>query len=147
MNLYSLFIFFFFNTPIQEHLPQFIDEYHKVSSKEEELCFINKYQSNKEVKVKAYVVSLKMKQAKYKIFPWQKLSIFNKERKKLNTLIKLNPKNIHLRYIRLLSQENTPKYLGYNNFIKEDKEFLKSKLKVKDKTDYLDRFIVKNTSL
>ena len=147
MNLYCLFIVFFLPYPIQQDLPQFVDEYHKISSKEEELGFINKYQSSKEVKIKAYVVSLKMKQAKYKIFPWQKLSIFNTERKKLNKLIKMNPKNIHLRYIRLLSQENTPKFLGYNNFIKEDKEFLKSILKIKDKTDYLDRFIVKNTSL
>ena len=88
-----------------------------------------------------------MKQAKYKTFPWSKLSIFNKEKKRLDELIKTHPNNIHLRYVRLVIQEKTPKILGYNKKIQEDKSFLKIMLKKKDSSDYLDKFIIKNTSL
>lgn len=135
------------NQQNQKTIPDFVQDFHEVSSKKEELIYIDTYYKSKNVDVKAYVVSLQMKQAKYKTFPWSKLSVFNKEKNKLNQLIKVYPNNIHLRYIRLVIQESTPKILGYNKNIKEDKLFLKLMLKKKDSSDYLDKFIIKNTSL
>ena len=131
----------------QEVVPGFVNEYHNVTTENQELSFIKKYKNSKEVAISAFVVSLQMKQAKYKTFPWSKLAVFNKEKKRLNALIETNPNNVHLRYVRLVIQENTPKILGYNKNIKEDKSFLKLMLKKKDSSDYLDKFIIKNTSL
>lgn len=145
MNFCFLFILYFFSA--QNQVPAFVESYHKVSTKEEELRYIKTYQQNNNVDVQAYVISLQMKQAKYKIFPWSKLSVFNKERKRLDELIKTHPNNIHLRYVRLVIQEKMPKILGYNKNIQEDKSFLKLMLKKKDSSDYLDKFIIKNTSL
>lgn len=145
MNFCFLFILYFFST--QNQVPDFVEYYHKVSTKEEELRYIKTYKKNNNVDVQAYVISLQMKQAKYKTFPWSKLSIFNKEKKRLDELIKTHPNNIHLRYVRLVIQEKTPKILGYNKKIQEDKSFLKIMLKKKDSSDYLDKFIIKNTSL
>ncbi|WP_271406238.1 hypothetical protein [Tenacibaculum soleae] len=145
MNFCFLFILYFFST--QNQVPAFVESYHKVSTKEEELRYIKTYKQNNNVDVQAYVISLQMKQAKYKTFPWSKLSVFNKERKRLDELIKTHPNNIHLRYVRLVIQEKMPKILGYNKNIQEDKSFLKIILKKKDSSDYLDKFIIKNTSL
>ncbi|APG65510.1 hypothetical protein LPB136_09130 [Tenacibaculum todarodis] len=132
---------------MQNNTPDFVSQFHASLTEKEELNYIKKYKDNKSVDVQAYVVSLQMKQAKYKTFPWSKLSVFNKQKKILNKLIKTHPKNVHLRYVRLVIQEKTPKILGYNDHIKEDKTFLKAILKKSDKSDYLDEFIIKNTSL
>lgn len=146
MSTLFLSILFFVQSNISDP-PVYINEYANLSNKQEELIFINKYKNSKNIDVLAYVVSLKMKQAEYKIFPWSKLKIFNKEKKNIEALIKKYPKNIHLRYMRLVIQENLPKILNYNSSIKEDKIFLKNMIKQKDSTDYLDTYIIKNTSL
>lgn len=127
--------------------PKFVTDYHEVSNKKEELLYINKFQNSKEVAVKGYVISLRMKQAKYKFLPWSKLIIFKKEKNKLESLINKHPSNIHLRYVRLVIQEKLPKLLNYSSQINRDKEFLKKYLSKKDSTDYLDKYIIKNTSL
>ena len=127
--------------------PKFVTDYHEVSNKKEELLYINKFQNSKEVAVKGYVISLRMKQAKYKFLPWSKLIIFKKEKNKLESLINKHPSNIHLRYVRLVIQEKLPKLLNYSSQINSDKEFLKKYLNKKDSTDYLDKYIIKNTSL
>ncbi|WP_064966646.1 hypothetical protein [Tenacibaculum ovolyticum] len=127
--------------------PKFVTDYHEVSNKKEELLYINKFQNSKEIAVKGYVISLRMKQAKYKFLPWSKLMIFKKEKNKLESLINKHPSNIHLRYVRLVIQEKLPKLLNYSSQINRDKEFLKKYLNKKDSTDYLDKYIIKNTSL
>lgn len=127
--------------------PFFVKEFHELTTKETELEYITKYKSSSDVSAIGYVTSIRMKQAKYKFFPWDKLSVFNKEKSRLEELIRYNPKNIHLRYLRLVIQENTPKILNYNSNIKQDKSFIKEFLTIDDKTDYLDKYILKNTSL
>lgn len=147
MNLNFLLLLCFFLINYQDVTPDYVVKYHSVLSKKDELRYIETYQEKKNINIQAYVISLQMKQAKYKTFPWSKLSIFNKEKKRLDELIKTHPNNIHLRYVRLVIQEKTPKILGYNKKIQEDKSFLKIMLKKKDSSDYLDKFIIKNTSL
>ena len=132
---------------IFNNTPDFIKEYHECVTKTQELNFINKYQSNKEVNIHAYVISLKMKHAKYKLFPWQKLKVFKTYKNQLEDLITKYPKNIHLRYLRLVIQEKAPNLLNYRAAIEIDKDFLSKILTIKDSTDYLDKYIIKNTSL
>ncbi len=124
-----------------------VEDYHQIKTKEAELNFIHKHGKSEDPSVLAYVVSLSMKQAEYSYNPYRKLQIFNANRKRLNQLIEQNADNINLRYVRLVAQENAPGFLGYNDFINEDKIFLSKKLSIKDSTDYLDPYIKANTSL
>jgi hypothetical protein len=88
-----------------------------------------------------------MKQAKYSYNPISKLRSYKRTRRKLDSLITSNPTDVHLRYIRLVLQEKTPSFLGYNEYIEEDKKFLINKLEIIDYSDYLDLYIYNNTSL
>ena len=122
-------------------------EFHKVKTQEEELKFIAKYKSSKDYSIQAYVCALEMKQAEYPFNPYSKLSIFVRSRRKLSGLIEKSPSNVHLRYIRLILQENTPRILAYRTHVEEDKIFLSKVLIKKDETDFLDSYIYKYTSL
>ncbi len=130
-----------------DDVPMYVNEFHEIKTKEEELQFISKYENSNNASVLGYVVSLRMKQAKYKLMPWDKISVFRTERDNLEKLINENPKNIHLRYLRLVIQESTPKLLNYFSNIETDKNIIKTYLKKTDNTDYLDQFIKNNTSL
>jgi len=138
-----LLLSFDFNTDVKE----VVKEYHELTSEVSEISFIHKYHGSKDASVMAYVTSIAMKQAEYSKNPLRKLQLFQENKKILNQLIDTHRTNIHLRYVRLLSQENTPFFLGYNENITEDKLFLKNILEVEDETDYLDYFIRANTSL
>ena len=127
--------------------PTYVEEFHNLKNKKDEFNFIKKYNKVNNPSVKAYVVAIEMKKAEYSLNPLTKLSIFNENKNKLNLLIDKNKNNIDLRYIRLLLQEKTPNILNYNKHINEDKLFLKDKLNVKDSSDFLDFYILNNTSL
>ncbi len=75
------------------------------------------------------------------------MSIFTTERDQLEKLIETNPDNLHLRYLRLVIQEHTPKILNYFSSIDKDKLMINQFLLKKDETDYLDQYIINNTSL
>lgn len=126
---------------------QVVQEYHKLETEASEISFIHKYHGSQDASVMAYVTSIAMKQAEYSPNPLRKLQVFQENKTILNELIDTHRENIHLRYVRLLSQENTPSFLGYNEHIEEDKRILKNILDVEDETDYLDYFIRANTSL
>ncbi|WP_103070557.1 hypothetical protein [Aquimarina sediminis] len=146
--MFSIFIqLLFVLNNFNAEVPEFVKDYHEISTREMELTFIEKYSNSNTVSIKGYVISLKMKQSKYKFSPLSKLKIFKKEKENLELLIFKNPKNVHLRYIRLVIQEELPRILNYSSDIKKDKEFLKMILEKKDSTDYLDSYILKNTSL
>lgn len=69
-----------------------------------------------------------MSSAKHAWMPYEKLSLFNQGRELLESLIKSNPENIELRYIRYCIQLNIPSFLGYDNRV-SDKLFLQLHLK------------------
>lgn len=58
--------------------------------------------------------------------PVNKFSTFNKGKKNIEKAIKKNPNDIEIRLIRLAVQKNAPSFLGYNDNINEDSEFLKN---------------------
>ncbi len=126
--------------------PEFVTLFHELNNKQEEEFFINSYKDSS-VDAIAYVIALEMKKAEYTISPWNKLKIFRTQKKRLNLLIDRNPKNIHLRYVRLVLQEQTPSFLGYNENITEDKNILELMMSQEDSTDYLDKYITQYTSL
>ncbi len=132
---------------IDSNVKSVVNEFHILNSEKTELNFIAKHTDSNDPSVIAYVTSISMKQAEYEQNPLRKLQLFETNRDLLNLLIIENSANVHLRYVRLLSQEKTPFFLGYNSSIIEDKKFLKNILEIEDETDYLDNFIIANTSL
>ncbi|MEL0651336.1 hypothetical protein V6246_07860 [Algibacter sp. TI.3.09] len=131
----------------QNSTPKHIVEYHDIKSKAQEIEYIEKYKKSDSADIQAYVISLEMKQAEYKVLPWQKLNTFSKGKAKLEQLITNEPKNANLRYVRLVIQEQLPKMLNYNSDIENDKHFLSELLKIKDNSDYLDTYILNYTTL
>lgn len=132
---------------VDANIQDVVKEFHHLKTEEAEIQFIKKYKQSTDPSVLAYVVSIEMKQAEYFFNPYNKLKVFRTNRKRLDTLIKQYDANIHLRYVRLMVQLNAPTILGYNDFIEEDKLFLKSKLDESDTTDFLDAYIKDNTPL
>lgn len=121
--------------------------FHNLKSEQEEMTFIKTYKGSNTPAVLGYVYATEMKQASYTINPYKKLKIFNRTKDKLHTLIEQHPDNLHLRYIRLLLQERTPKLLGYTDFIEEDKRLLRSNEPQDRSLHYLYQYIHNNTSL
>ena len=143
----SIFLILLLSFDFSPDIKQVVQEYHTLETEASEVSFIDKYHGSHEASVMAYVTSIAMKQAEYSQNPMRKLQLFQENKTILNELIDTHPSNIHLRYVRLLSQEKTPDFLGYNEYIEEDKLILKNILDVEDETDYLDNFIRANTSL
>lgn len=134
-------------TPINQDVKYVVAEYHQLTTEQAEINFINKHSQNSDPSVAAYVLSISMKQAEYTYNPYEKIRIFKFNEKMLNQLINQNQSNVHLRYVRLIAQENAPRFLGYNNHLEEDKYFLNKILLASDESDYLDAYIRANTSL
>ena len=144
LGFVSLFLMLFLSISSIEEV---VDEFHHLETRESEDVFVKNYTLSSQPSILAYVCAVEMKQAKYSFNPIVKLKIFKQTKKKLDSLIKSHPADIHLRYIRLVLQEKTPVVLGYNNNIEEDKVFLRGKLETADDSDYLDLYIQNNTSL
>ena len=138
--LFVYTVFFLNITEVQE-------EFHRLNNEDEELTFIEKYHGDLNPSVQAYICAVEMKQAEYRFNPMSKLRIFKKTKNKLEELILNNPKNIDLRYVRLLLQEKTPELLGYKNNIEEDKLFLQNELSLNNISKDLELYIHKNTSI
>ena len=140
------FVFLFF-TLIQSSTLQVVEEFHKLDGEKEELAFIKLYSSSSDPDIKAYVVAIKMKQLEYMYNPIKQMSLFSDYKTELQDLANKHSSNVHVRYVRLLIQEETPSFLGYKDDIAADKAFLKKMISAKDDTDYLDKYIYKTTSL
>ena len=62
--------------------------------------------------------------AKHVFNPLKKMSYFNEGKNTMEAAIKSDPKNLEVRLMRLITQENAPKLLGYYQNIEEDRNFL-----------------------
>ena len=63
--------------------------------------------------------------------PLSKLATFKKGKNNIESAISKEPENVEIRYIRFSVQKNAPSFLGYNNNLKEDRDFLvKNKKKI-----------------
>src|SRR5690606_1702562 len=71
--------------------------------------------------------------------PLSKLATFKKGKNNIELAISKDPENVEIRYIRFSVQKNAPSFLGYNNNLEEDKDFL-----VKNKKNINSDFVQKN---
>lgn len=73
----------------------------------------------------AFIGALEMRKAGLVTIPAKKLSIFKQGHKKLESVIKADPKEAEYRFLRLMIQENAPKSLGYSKNIAEDSKMVR----------------------
>lgn len=143
----KLLVSLFFYLSLVTSSENIMEEFHLLSSEKDEKLFVEKYKNDTSPTIQGYVCAVEMKQAEYVFNPITKLKIFNTSKKKLDSLVFENPTNLDLRYIRLLLQERTPSILGYNDFIKEDKNILKTKIESRQVSEEFINYIYRNTSL
>jgi|SRR6185437_12220100 len=73
-----------------------------------------------------YKASAIMMMAKHVFNPFSKMAYFKKGKKILENAIKIDEKNVELRFLRFNIQTHIPSFLGYNNDIDSDKFFLET---------------------
>ena len=78
--------------------------------------------------------------AKHAVNPLSKYSYFNKGKKALENAVNKDPNNLEIRFMRYISQEQTPAFLGYNKDLKNDKNFILAEYK-KSKDEDLNKRI------
>lgn len=71
-----------------------------------------------------YRGAAEMTYANHVIWPVSKYDWFYDGQDKLQEAIVYEPKNVELRWIRYCIQRNCPTYLGYNDDLKKDKNFI-----------------------
>jgi hypothetical protein len=99
--------------------------------KDESACnklieMLSPYNENNNPLYAGYKASAIMMMAKHVFNPFSKMSYFKKGKRILENAIKADEKNIELRFLRFNAQTHIPSFLGYNEAIKKDKEFLES---------------------
>ncbi len=105
--------------------------------KDEKLCkrYLDLLDDHADTPVeRGYAAAFHMFMAKHTTNPFKKMGFFKDGRDRLEKELKANPNNVELRFIRLSIQYHIPKYLGYHEAIKGDKDYLKNNLyKLDDK--------------
>ena len=92
------------------------------------LAALNHYNESNNTTLAAYKACATMMMANYCFNPFRKFSYFNKGKSLLEKCIIQESENIEARYLRYAIQSSSPRYLGYNKSIQEDKEFLLNNL-------------------
>lgn len=77
--------------------------------------------------------------AKHAVNPLSKFSYFNKGKKALESAVIKDPKNLEIRFMRYISQEQTPSFLGYNKDLSSDRTFILSEYKKSNDEDLVRR--------
>ena len=90
--------------------------------------YLELHNENIGTSVKGYKSAIWFLWADYFINPLKKWTCFNNGKDELEKLIKNNPNNIELRFLRLTIQDNLPNFLRYNQDKKIDKEFIHNRL-------------------
>jgi hypothetical protein len=73
----------------------------------------------------AYLGAILMKQAGFKFLPTKKLSLFIEGKNLLENAIAKHPKNVEMKLLRLMIQENAPSFLGYSDYCTKDAAYVK----------------------
>lgn len=71
-----------------------------------------------------YKASGTMMMAKYVINPFSKMSYFRKGKNMLEKAIEMDESCLELRFLRFTAQTNIPSFLGYHDWIENDKAFI-----------------------
>ena len=123
-------------------LSEFKDLYFSIDTKDELTNFIEVYEDHVCAEMTPYIASATMLQARYTLFPHKKLKYFYSGKKMLEAYIMKYPDDIEGRYVRLITQMNTPGFLNYRKNISEDRIFMENNIdKSELSIDYKNRII------
>lgn len=120
-------------------------------SKENTAIFYNSlkgYNTNNNT-INAYKGASSALQARYAGDRKAKKELFVSGAKEIEAAIAKEPKNIELRYIRLIIQENTPKILKYKSNLTEDKQMIMTNFdqQSKEVKEAIKRYATKKSTL
>ena len=82
------------------------------------------YKSKNDSIIYAYRTVADLMLIKYKYNPFYKLKLFTEYSKKLDLIVKNNFTNIEIRFLRYCVQKKTPRFLGYNDNLELDYQFI-----------------------
>ena len=117
-------------------LAEIRDDFHRAApDKEHLLAVICKSSSIKSSISLAYQGLCEAMMADHLILPTSKLQTFKKGKTKVEEAISKQPENCELRYIRLLIQLNTPKFVNYHKQIPDDLEYFVNNMDTQIKDD------------
>ncbi len=122
------FLFTPFKSDCESSLEKLRTEYHALETNHQITDFIDSYSSSLCTFSIPYVASAIMMKAEHTRLPHHKLEYFLKGKKMLEGFITDHPENIEGRYVRLLVQSHSPKFLGYHNHIEDDLFFIEQNI-------------------
>lgn len=77
--------------------------------------------------------------AKHTSNPMKQFSYFRKGKFALDNAAKSDPKNVEIRFLRYVTQQQAPAFLGYNKNMKGDKELIMNEYKNLEDKDLIQR--------
>lgn len=113
-------------------MPEIREKYGNIQSEQELINFIDLLETVDCIKSGPYLASATMQKAQFAIAPWTKYNYFRKGKKHLEEFIEKYPDNIEARYVRFLVQTHAPFFLGYNNQVHSDADFIRSNIDEED---------------
>ena len=131
MRITNVIILFFFTINCNAQIDN-LDEIRKnylESAKSEEniqklISTCEDYKSKNDSIIYAYRTVADLMLIKYKYNPFYKLKLFSEYSRKLDLIVKNNFTNIEIRFLRYCVQKKTPRFLGYNDNLELDYQFI-----------------------
>ena len=91
------------------------------------------YKSENDSIIYAYITVADLMQIKYKYNPLYKLKLFTEYSRKLDLIVINNFNNIEIRFLRYCVQKQTPRFLGYNDNLELDYQFIIQNIDIQSK--------------
>jgi hypothetical protein len=140
MRIIYIIISFFFiliSNAQTNNLDQIRKSYIEAAKSEENINkLINtceEYKSKNNSIIYAYRTVADLMLIKYKYNPLYKLKLFTDYSRKLDLIVTKNLKNIEIRFLRYCVQKKTPRFLGYNDNLELDYQFIIQNLDIQSK--------------
>ncbi|UBM58894.1 hypothetical protein LAG90_19025 [Marinilongibacter aquaticus] len=98
--------------------------FHRIASENDLNVFISNCESSDWNKADLYKSVATMRKAEYVLSPLKKFEYFKLGKEAIEAFLKANPEDVEVRYLRLMVQNNLPKFLGYSSQMEEDRLFV-----------------------
>lgn len=96
------------------------NQFPNIDNLEQAEYFMELLKNETSPEAKGYNAAMNFMKSRYVTFPFTKLKYFKEGKNELDEVIKNNPRNVEIRYLRFLMQKQIPEFLGYHENIKED---------------------------
>lgn len=114
-------IFLLMNIDVSESAIEKVrNQFPNIDNLEQAEHFMELLKNETSPEAKGYNAAMNFMKSRYVTFPFTKLKYFKEGKNELDEVIKNNPGNVEIRYLRFLMQKQIPEFLGYHENIKED---------------------------